>query len=292
MIDAMREDYPLGELCEALGVSASGYHAARSRPPGPRARENRELLGAMCAIHAHRHTRCYGSPRMTRQLRRSGLRCSENRVARLMAREGLRARPRRPFWPKTTRPDHAAHPSPNLLADAAPPAAPGTHLASDITYIPTREGWLYLAVVIDLYSRAILGWDLSESLRAEGVASALRRALAGGLVRTDAIFHSDRGCQYSAASTRRLLAAHGLRQSMSAAGCCYDNAAAESFFASLKSETLEDGQPPPSKARARLLLFDYLETFYNRKRLHGALGYLTPAEAIKAHFPNNSNQLN
>lgn len=288
----MRDTYSIIELCDALEVSASGYHAARKRLPSKRHHENQRLLHAMRFIHQHRHTRAYGSPRMTRELRHDGHACSENRVARLMRAEGLRARPRKPFRPRTTRPDHAAHPSPNLLAEAAPPTAPGQQLVSDITYIPTREGWLYLAVVIDLFSRAILGWKLGENLGADLVTSALRRALGSGLVTAGALFHSDRGCQYTAGTTRALLARAGLRQSMSAAGHCYDNAFAESAFASIKSELLEDAAPMPSKAVARTAVFDYMETFYNRKRLHGALGFQCPHAFLENHFQNLNPSLN
>lgn len=287
----MRDTFHLTELCAALGVSRSGYHAARTRLPSRRDTSSQHLIGHMTVIHADRHTRCYGSARMTRELHSLGLGCSENRAARLMRVAGLRARPRKPFRPKTTRPDHAAHPSPNLLAQAAPPQAPGTHLVSDITYIPTCEGWLYLAVVIDLFSRAILGWKLSDSLHTEVVTGALRRALDTGLLAPDALFHSDRGCQYSATLTRQLLARHGLRQSMSAAGYCYDNAFAESAFASLKNELLDDGQPFASKAAASTAVFDYLETFYNRKRRHSSLGYLAPQSFLNRHFQSLNSSL-
>jgi transposase InsO family protein len=288
----MRAQFSISELCEALGVSRSGYHAARSRPPAKRHTNNQQLLDQMNSIHSHRHTRSYGSPRMTRELHALGLECSPNRIARLMRQAGLRARPRRPFRPKTTRPDHAAHPSPNLLADAGPPDAPGSQLVSDITYIPTREGWLYLAVVIDLFSRAILGWKLSDSLHTDVVTGALRRALDTGMVRENAIFHSDRGCQYSAAATRTLLASHRLRQSMSAAGYCYDNAFAESTFASLKSEILDGGQPFDSKQSASTALFDYLETFYNRKRRHSSLDYQSPHAFLNRYFQTLNPSLN
>jgi transposase InsO family protein len=280
----MRADFPITELCAALDVSRSGYHAARTRPPGKRHQYNQQLLEKMTAIHQHRHTRSYGSPRMTPELRDLGLPASENRVARLMRLAGIRARPRKPFRPKTTQPDHAAHPSPNLLAKAGPPLAPGTQLVSDITYIPTREGWLYLAVVIDLFSRAILGWKLSDSLHTGIVTGALQRALDTGLVAPGALFHSDRGCQYSATLTRTLLARHGLRQSMSAKGYCYDNAFAESAFASLKSDLLDDGLPLPSKPAASTAVFDYLETFYNRRRRHSSLGHLAPLTFLNHHF--------
>ena len=288
----MRHSFPISELCKALGVSRSGYHAAATRVPSRRKEANAQLLAHMHSIHADRHTRCYGSPRMTRELQGLGLACSENRVARLMRSGGLRARPRKPFRPKTTRPDHAAHPSPNLLAKAEAPAAPGTHLVSDITYIPTREGWLYLAIVLDLFSRCILGWKLADSLHTEVVTIALRRALDTGIVAPEAFFHSDRGCQYSAASTRALLASHGLRQSMSAAGYCYDNAFAESAFSSLKTELLDDGAPFPSKASAATAVFDYLETFYNRKRLHSSLGYQSPQAFLDSYFQNQKPTLN
>jgi putative transposase len=288
----MRHSFPISELCHALGVSRSGYHAAATRLPGPRAESNSQLIAHMTSIHDDRHTRSYGSPRMTRELHSLGISCTENRVARLMHSTGLRARPRKPFRPKTTRPDHAAHPSPNLLAKAAPPTAPGTHLVSDITYIPTHEGWLYLAIVLDLFSRTILGWQLADSLHTRIVTGALRRALDTGTVEPNALFHSDRGCQYTAASTRQLLACHGLRQSMSAAGYCYDNAFAESAFASLKSELLNEGQPFPSKAAATTAVFDYLETFYNRKRRHSSLGYQSPHAFLDHYFQNLNPSLN
>lgn len=179
-----------------------------------------------------------------------GARASVNRVARLVRGAGLRLEARAPYRPKTTQPDHAATPSPNLLAQVDAPAAPGTHLVSDITYIPTCEGWLYLAVVIDLFSRSILGWSVAERIHAILVTEALQRAMDSGRVTAADLFHSDRGSQYSAGSTRADLARHGLRQSMSARGYCYDNAFAESCFASLKSEVLDGGCPFDSKASA------------------------------------------
>ena len=288
----MRDSFAITELCTALGVSRSGYHALRTRPMSARAQQTHKLLIQMKAIHTHRHTRSYGSPRMTHELRSLGLSCSENRVARLMRTARLRAKTRKPFRPRTTQPDHAARPSPNLLAAAVPPKAPGTQLVSDITYIPTRDGWLYLALVMDLFSRSILGWKLSDSLHTEVVTGALQRALSSGLIGQEAIFHSDRGCQYSAGVTRQLLARHGLRQSMSAAGYCYDNAFAESAFASIKSELLPDGQPFASKEIARRALFDYLETFYNRTRRHSALNYHSPRAFLDSYFQNQNPNLN
>ena len=241
---------------------------------------------------SHRHTRAYGSPRMIRELQNTGSACSVNRVARVMRTAGLRGRARSPYRPKTTPSDHAATPSPNLLAQSQTAEEPGTHLVSDITYIPTKEGWLYLAVVIDLFSRAILGWSVAENLHATLVTDALQRAIDGGQVAPGALFHSDRGCQYTAAQTRSCLARHGLRQSMSAQGYCYDNAFAASCFASLKSEVLDAGRPFDSKATAARALFDYLVCFYNRKRLHSSLGYFSPQNFLDLSFQSQPTHLN
>jgi len=209
-----------------------------------------------------------------------------------MQANAIIARPRRAFRPKTTQPDHAAHPSPNHLAKAGPPTAPGTQIVSDITYIPTTEGWLYLAVVIDLFSRCILGWKLSDSMQSALVADALSRAVSTGLVAKGAIFHSDRGCQYSSSQIRTLLADFGLQQSMSAKGYCYDNAFAESTFASIKNEALPPEHCFPTRKAAYRALFDYLETFYNRSRLHSSLGYKSPEAFLNHYFQNQIPSLN
>jgi len=291
-MDTLRATFAVNELCEALDVCRSGYLARCKRPLSPRASANQELLIKMQAIHSHRHTRCYGSPRMTVQLREQGSPCSENRVARLMRHNGLRARPRRPFRPKTTCPDHAAAPSPNLLALAPAPTAPAQHLQSDITYIPTAEGWLYLAVVIDRFSRMILGWKLSDSLHADLVVAALNKALATGLVAPGALFHSDRGSQYSAGQLRAALANAGLIQSMSAKGCCYDNALAESFFASFKNEALPEGGQFETAHAASVAVFDYIECFYNRRRLHTSLDRTSPLTFLNRFFQYLNPSLN
>jgi len=288
----LRVSYTLRELCAALDVSRSGYLAWKKRPLSARHRSNAQLLNQMKIIHAHRHTRCYGSPRMTWELRANGWSCSENRVAKLMRKNGLRARPRRPFRPKTTAPDHAAAPSPNLLAGAGAAQAPSQQLVSDITYIPTAQGWLYLAVVLDRFSRMVLGWKLSDSLHSDIVTAALDKALATGRVAPGALFHSDRGCQYSAGQFRKRLANTSLLQSMSAKGCCYDNATAESFFASFKNEALpEDGRFENHRTASRAV-FDYIECFYNRRRRHTSLGGLSPLTFLNRFFQNQQPSLN
>ena len=170
--------------------------------------------------------------------------------------------------------------------------APGVQIVSDITYIPTTEGWLYLAVVIDLFSRCILGWQLSESLHSDVVAQALSRALATGLVQNGAIFDSDRGSQYSSSQIRKLLKNSRLLQSMSAKGYCYDNAFAESTLASIKNEALPDSLRFNSKSDASLAIFDYLETFFNRRRSHSSLGYLSPHAFLNQYFQNQKPLLN
>jgi putative transposase len=186
----------------------------------------------------------------------------------------------------------AACPSPNLLAAATSPQAPGTHLVSDITYIPTREGWLYLVVVLDLFSRCILGWKLAETMESGLITAALRRAFDTGLVAPQAIFHSDRGSQYSSGPTRRLLKRLGWQQSMSAVGYCYDNAFAESLFASIKSELLPEEGIFQAKSEAHTAIFDYLECFYNRRRLHSALDYQSPQNFLTRYFQNQQPKLN
>jgi transposase InsO family protein len=232
-------------------------------------------------IHPHKFKRAYGSPRLVDELRALGFNCSENRVARIMKAEGIQARHKRPFRPGTTTRDSSAKVSPNALKDAPPPSRPGEQIASDIcplfkmglggpsplrsgSYIATSEGWLYLSVVIDLFSGKIIGWALGESLHATLVADSIAKAsrhLDGG-----ALFHSDRGCQYTSAQIRSQLGSPGLTQSMSAKGNCYVNAACESFFASLKAEAFPDGGRFDSKHQAQLTVFEYLEAFYNRSR--------------------------
>lgn len=291
MIEAMRKDYSVCELCGALGLSRSGFHAwdARKASPGPRAAGNRRIVAEIKAIHADRHMRCYGSPRMTSELAERGLHCGENRVARLMRKQGLQARLRRPWRPKTTKTDSKACPSPNLMEKSPQPSRPGEQLVADITYIPTSEGWMYLSVVMDLFSRFVLGWNLSSSLSAEQTVQAIEQARLRLPIHPSAIFHSDRGSQYTSGPLRKALGKW--KQSMSAKGYCYDNAFAESCFASFKGEMLPDCGNYSSKAKARTAIFDYIERFYNRRRRHSSIGMISPQRYLDQYY-NLQPQLN
>lgn len=292
MIEAMRKDYSICELCEALDLSKSGWYARRKRLsfPGKRQLENDRLVAEMKEIHADRHMRCYGSPRMRAELVDRGLTASPNRVARLMQAYDIRARLQKRWKPKTTQVDTSARPSPNLLADVSMPNAPGEQLVADITYIRTKEDWLYLSTVMDLFSRKIVGWNLSTTLDAENTIKAIEQARIGQRIPPTAIFHSDRGCQYTSQPLRKALGRWS--QSMSAKGYCYDNAFAESYFASLKAEMPWDNGIFESHAQARRAVFDYIERFYNRLRRHSSLGMLSPERFLNHYYSNQNNELN
>ena len=294
MINEMREEgYQVTELCAAFELSKSSYYAARKRPPSKRAKENEVIVSKIKEIHEDRHLKVYGSPRMTTVLQEEhGLSCSENRVARLMAKNGLQARYKAAFRPKTTTQDPTQKASPNILANTEPPSAPGQVCVSDITYVATREGWLYLAVVIDLYSRAVVGWSVAETMHTFLVTSALAKAMSNLPQGTRPLFHSDRGCQYTSKAFRKVIALYGLPQSMSAKGYCYDNAANESFFASLKRESFPEDCCFDTKAKARRTIFDYLEVFYNDKRRHSSLGNVSPKTFLNQHFQTQKTHLN
>ena len=277
----MAKEYSIQDLCHALRVPRSSYYAWRGRVPGPRAHENQRLQSALKeAFNSHR--RVYGSPRLTVCLRRQGIPCSRNRVARHMRALQLKARQKRAFRPKTT---DANHPHPiarNVLAVAPRPREVDRIWVSDITYVFTSQGWLYLAAVMDLYSRKIVGWSTSSSLQTSLVKEALTQALVDRRPAPGLLHHSDRGCQYASSAYRALLHSHLLRPSMSARGRCYDNAAMESFWSTLKTEWLHHRRFLTAD-QARLAIFDYIETFYNPKRLHSALGYLSPVDFERTH---------
>jgi transposase InsO family protein len=281
-IDEQRGHFPVELMCEVLGVTRSGYYAWRSRPASPRAHRQAELLQAIEAVH--RESRgTYGSPRVHKSLQARGVACSLNTVAKLMQLAGVRACTARRFVVRTTDSRHEHPVAPNVLDRQFYPERPDAVWAGDITYIPTAEGGLYLAVVLDLFSRRVVGWATAEHLRSELVGEALQRALQQRQPRGPLLHHSDRGVQYAASDYQRLLAAHGLEVSMSRTGECYDTAVVESFFGTLKQELVHQ-ERYKSRAAARRSLFEYIEVFYNRKRLHSTLGYRSPA-LFEAQFP-------
>jgi transposase InsO family protein len=271
-------------MCRVLGVSASGYHAWRTRRVSQRQRADTELGGSIERIF-DKHKGTYGSPRVRMVLSNEGRPVSRKRVARLMRQRGLRASaPRR--WVRTTDSNHALPIAKNLLERDFSASAPNQKWASDITYIATHDGWLYLATVIDLFSRRIVGWSMSthidEALVHAAITMALHKRDKPDAHADSLIFHSDRGSQYAARGIAQLCAAHHIQQSMSRRGNCWDNAPSESFFATLKRECVKE-LIFTSRAEARTAIFEYIEIYYNRERLHSTLGYRTPVDFENAH---------
>jgi putative transposase len=266
------------KVCAVLGQPRSSfYHAAR---PTPTEVADAGLGDLLQTLFGHHHRR-YGYRRLARELADRGVVCAPARIRRLMAERGLRALQPKNFRPKTSD-GRADKPSPNLLAGQPGPTAPNQVWAGDITFIPTKHGWLYLAIVIDLFSRRIVGWNLADHLRAELVVAALQQALQARRGRHPTIFHSDRGSQYGSTLFRTALRHAGLRQSMSARSNPHDNAFSESFIATLKRELLQDGCFE-NASQARLQLFAYIDGYYHSHRKHSALGYKTPRQ-FEAHF--------
>ena len=261
-------------MCKLLEVSRSGYYAWQKREERPRARENRRLLAEIREIHEESR-RTYGAPRVHAELVTRGRRVGRNRVARLMAVDGLRPRRRRRFRPKTTDSAHSLPVAENLLGAHEGTTGLDQVWVADITYIPTGEGWLYLASILDLHSRRVVGWSMQDNLRVGLPLSALDMAFKGRQPEAGLIHHSDRGSQYAAKAYRALLEEQGAVQSMSRKGNCYDNAVKESFFHTLKTE-LVHLQRYRTREEARASVFEWIEVFYNRRRLHSALGYRTP----------------
>lgn len=278
VITRHRDEFPVRLMCRVLEVSPAGYYASRQRPSSWHALIDEVLMARVRIIHAESGA-SYGAPRVHQELQAEGLPASPKRVARLMREEGLVARPRKAPRVRTTDSDHDDPIAPNLLArqfDVNGVAVDRVWVA-DITYIPTREGVLYLAIVLDLGSRRCVGWAMRETMEVELALSALRMAREARHPAPGLIHHSDRGSQYASGAYRDELAAHGMVASMSAKGDCYDNAVAESFFSTLEFELLMK-HDWHSKEEARRGIFRYIETWYNRKRRHSTLGYVSPAE--------------
>jgi len=273
-IHAEKASYPVRVLCRVLEVSRSGFYAWCRRAPSRRSRDDQRLALAIRAAH-RRGRGTYGSPRVHAELAAQGVRVGRKRVARLMREAGLcGVRPHRRR--RTTVVDPSRPAAENLVARNFTADAPNQVWAADITYVRTWEGWLYLAVVLDLFSRRVVGWAIADHLRTDLVLDALDVALGLRLPDPSLIHHSDRGSQYTSERYQELLDQRGIRCSMSRSGDCWDNAVVESFFATLKGELL-DRQPWPTRSEARLAIHEYIGVFYNRHRRHSYLDYSTPA---------------
>ncbi len=272
-IDRRRNQYPVTMMCRVLKVSRSGYYAWRVRPESERSKTDRQLTQVVRRLHTESKG-VYGSPKITADLRDEGYRHGRHKVARLMRQAGLRGCPKRRFRVTTQRdPSHPV--AENLLHQDFTAEAPNQRWAADITYISTNQGWLYLAVVMDLYSRRIVGWSMSRWVNRHLVIDALNMAIGARRPGAELIHHSDRGSQYTSDDFRDELLKHGIECSMSARGNCYDNAVVESFFGLMKREWVNRVRYR-TRAEARADVFEYIECFYNRKRRHGYIGNISP----------------
>jgi putative transposase len=278
LIDAAKEEFPVTRLCQVLGVSSSGYFAWRSRPASCRQREDLVLLAHIRAAFA-RSNGTYGSPRMTRELQDESLEVGRRRTARLMRENGLRARQKRRFK-RTTDSHHAFPVAPNLLEQDFSAERQNQKWAADISYVWTNEGWLYLAVVLDLFARRVVGWAVSDRLHQELALEALRKALAIRRPGNELVHHSDRGSQYCSTAYQAALKKHSIRISMSGKGNCFDNAVVETFFKTLKSE-LVWRTVFQTRAEAKQAIGRYIDGFYNPVRRHSTLDYLSPVQFEK-----------
>jgi putative transposase len=274
----MKHEYSVLSLCENLDLSPSGYYGwlERRAAPGSRARENAALAKDIQVIHKESR-QTYGSPRIVMELRKQGKKHGRNRVARLMNEEGLCGRQKGRYRVQTTDSNHDEPIAPNRLADAAKPTGPNQIWVQDITYIQTKEGWLYLAAILDLYSRKIVGWAMSQYIDTTLILKALAMALLHRHPPANLLCHSDRGVQYASGDYRAALAQAGFIASMSRKGNCYDNAFIESFWSTLKLDLVYRTEFA-TRQQAQRAIFDYIEGFYNRQRSHTALGCLSPVD--------------
>ena len=276
-----QREYTVNQMCQVLDVSRSGYYAWRQRKPSRQAEANVVLLTEIKKVHqTSRQT--YGSPRVHAALRRQGIACGRNRVARLMRAKDIKGKKRRRRYPVTTQRDQGAPAAPNLLNQEFTASRPNQKWVADITYIDTAEGWLYLAVVLDLCSRAVVGRAMADHMETSLVEDAFRMAVACRCPDPGFQHHSDQGSQYTSTSFQQCLKTFKCQVSMSRVGNCYDNAVMESFFATLKSDCVT-GQFE-SRVQARTVIFEYLEVWYNRQRLHSSLGFFSPVEFELLHF--------
>jgi transposase InsO family protein len=276
LIEDHRDVWPVRVMCEALSVSPSGYYAWRSRPESPRKIANRELLSDIRRVDAEHRGR-YGAPRIHAELRAEGQSVSRKRIERVMRRHGIRAQTPRRYRVCTTDSKHSLPIAANLLEQNFAAEKPDQIWLADITCIPTGEGWLYLAVILDLFTRRVVGWAMREHMRAELTIAALTMAIQRRRAEPGLIHHSDRGSQYAAGDYRKILQAAAITQSMSRKANCWDNAPMESFFGTPKTELVHQRDYPKRDA-ARRDLFAYIEGYYNRRRIHSAVGYITPEQ--------------
>ncbi len=272
-IQQMSDRYPIKMICQTLDTSRSGYYDWRKRKQSLREEANEALFKQIYQVH-HKSRETYGSPRVHAELEQQGYLCSRNRIARLMRLNGLVGR-RKYNKVTTTNSKHSYPIVPNLLNRQFYAEQPNQKWVSDITYIPTREGWLYLAGIMDLFSRRIIGWDMGAQINSDLVERALRMALYQRQPSKGLLHHSDRGSQYASNQIRKILASNQINVSMSRTGNCYDNAVMESFFSTLKCEWV-GFQKYETRVQARKDIFTYIEGFYNTVRLHSTLGYLSP----------------
>jgi putative transposase len=274
-IDEEKATWPVDALCEVLGVSRSGFYAWKARPPSPRALDDAKLVVEIKAAHKAGRD-AYGSPRVHRALRKQGRRVSKKRIERLMRREGVVAKKRKKFC-VTTDSRHADPIAPNVLERDFDVALPNVAWVTDVTYIPTHEGWLYLSAILDLCSRRVVGWATSANNDRQLALDALACATTTRAPSVGLIHHSDRGSVYASGDYRDALKSLGAVTSMSRKGDCWDNAVAESFFATIKGEMI-DHEDFQTRAEATAAIADYIDAFYNVKRLHSSLGYVSPIE--------------
>lgn len=265
-------------MCNVLEVSRSSYYKRKNKVKSKSKKQNEQLLEMVREIFSESKQR-YGSPRITAELNRRGIRCNKKRIARIMKKNGIEAKIFRKYR-NTTQSNHQREKSDNILNREFNRQRPNEVWTSDITYIRTAEGWLYLATVIDIYSRKVIGWQLDKSLGSDLVERALKNALMDRRIERGVIFHSDQGVQYASENFRRMLKDNGFVQSMSRKANCWDNAITETFFHTIKTE-LTNRIKYRTREEARISIFEYIEIFYNRKRLHSAIGYCSPVEYEK-----------
>lgn len=280
MINKLSVQFSVFELCDCLNVSRSGYyvHQKRSKYPAKRETSNRKLSLRINSLYLE-HRRRYGSPKITQSLRKLGETVNHKRVERLMRLQGLYARKKKRFKPATTDSNHKNPIAPNLLPQHKEKLSGINQVwVSDITYIPTRQGFLYLSAIMDLYSRKLIGYKCDEHLKSSLVTDAFKMAITKRKPYNQTLLHSDRGVQYTSNEARNLFKRHDVISSMSRKGNCYDNAAMESFFSTLKTEALPEDGVFTDKDIAKSELFEYIECYYNRKRIHGSIGYDSPID--------------